>query len=218
MSMNGLADNCGIQNLSLGPALARAGFDWRYRKSFSLEDLKIMDGLERLSASSRKLSRVFKVLLVLSPVLTALFWVVVAMGNDVVAHNLPVELDPDVPTNALVLCFGVSMIPTGVIMYAFYQLIKLLGYYGEGTMFALENVLAIRTLGKAIIAFEITNFLCAPVIGVLLTLHRGPGQRMLVVGVDSADIFALVAGFSVLTVAWVMEEAHKIKEEQELIV
>jgi hypothetical protein len=200
------------------PSMLGNAFDWRYRKSFCLEDLKVMDGLERLSVSSRRLRRIFMFLMVVSPVLTALFWVVVGMGNEVVAHNLPVKIDPEVPTYVLVLCFWVSMIPTGVVMYAFYQLIKLLGFYGKGTMFASENVITIRTLGKTIIAWEIANFLCSTVLGLLLTLHRGPGQRLLVVGVDNADIYALVAGFSVLTVAWVMDEARKIKEEQELIV
>ncbi len=216
--MNERAGYDSLQLFRMGPALLGAGYDWRYRKSFSLEDLKVMDGLERLSASSRRLRRVFTVLLLLTPVLTALFWVLVGMGNEVLMHNLPVEVDPDIPIYSLVLCFWVSMIPTSFTMFALYQLIKLFGYYGMGTMFARENVITIRTLGRTIIAWEIANFLSSIGLGILLTLHRGPGQRLLVVGIDNADIYALVAGFSVLTIAWVMDEARKIREDQELIV
>lgn len=202
------------------PAAAAAAIDpgWPNKKSFKVRDLKIMDGLERLSANSHRLRKVFTVLMVLSPVLNVVFWVGVGMGNEVLGHNLPVKVDPDIPASSLVMACLVSMIPTGVFMYALYQLIKLFGYYGSGIMFARENVTTIRSLGKSIIYWDITNFLSSIVLGIILTLHRGTGQRLLVVGVDNADIYALVAGFSVLTIAWVMDEARKIKEEQELIV
>lgn len=205
-----------LQLFKAKTALLRRDYDWLYRKSFNLKELRVMDELERLSANSQRLRRVFMAFLLLLPVFNALFWVLVGMGNKVVTHNLPVTLDPEIPAYSLVLCFWVSMIPTSLIMYALYQLIKLFGYYGRGAMFARENVLAIRTLGKSIIAWEIANFLSSIVLGNLLTLHRVPSQRLLVVGVDHADIYALVAGFSVLTIAWIMDEARKIKEEQEL--
>lgn len=177
-----------------------------------------MEGNERLKRNSRRLRRVFMVLLALSPVFTVIFWVGVGMGNDVLGHSLPVKVDPDIPASSLVMGCLVSMLPTGVFMYGLYQLIKLFSYYSAGVIFSHENVKAIRTLGKAIITWEVVNFVASIGLGIVLTLHRGPGQRLLVVGIDNADLYALVAGFSVLTIAWVMDEARKIKEDQELIV
>jgi len=202
------------------PVSAATAIDqgWPYKKSFNVGDIKIMDGMERLSVSSHRLRKFFTVLLVLSPVLNVVFWVGVGMGNEVLRHSLPVKVGPDIPAYSLVMACLVSMIPTGVFMYALYKLIKLFGYYGSGIMFARENVTTIRSLGKTIICWDITNFLCSIILGIVLTLHRGPGQRLLAVSLSNADIYALVAGFSVLTVAWVMDEARKIKEEQELIV
>lgn len=202
----------------MGQVLLGVGFDWRYRKSFSLEDLRVMDEMERLSASSNKLRKFFMFLMLISPVLTAVFWIMVGMGNQVLARNLPVDVDPQTPTYLLLLCFLVSMIPTGVVMYAFYQLSKLFGNYGGGAMFSRENTMIIRTLGKTIIAWEIANFLGSAFMGLLLTLHRGPGQRLLVLGLDNADILALAAGFSVLATAWIMDEALKINDQHRLVV
>lgn len=211
-------EHSNLQLFKAKTALLGRDYDWLYRKSFSLEDLKIMDGLERLIANSQRLRRVFMALLLLLPVLNAMFWVLVGMGNKVAMQNLPVTMDPGIPAYSLVLCFWVSMIPTSVLMFAFYQLIKLVGFYSQGIFFARQNVTAIRTLGKAIIAWEVANFFSSMVLGSLLTLHRGPAQHLLMVGLDDTDFYALVAGFSVLTIAWVMNEARKLKEEQELIV
>lgn len=177
-----------------------------------------MDGQERLSKNSNRLRKIFRVLFVLSPLLNIAFWVGVGMGNDVLGHNLPVEVDPDIPASSLVFACALSMIPTGVFMYALYQLMKLFGLYSKGVIFASENVSAIRSLGKAIITWEIANFLTSIALGIVLTLHRGTGNRLLVIGMDNADLYALVAGFSVLTIAWVMDEARKLKEDQELFV
>lgn len=177
-----------------------------------------MKGSERLKRNSRRLRTVFMVLLVLAPILNVIFWVGVGMGNDVLGHSLPVEVDPDTPASSLVIGCLISMIPTGVFMYALYQLIKLFGYYSKGVIFSKENVAVIRALGKSIITWEVANFLTSTALGVVLTLHRGPGKRLLVLNLQNSDIYALVAGFSVLTIAWVMNEARKIKEEQELFV
>jgi hypothetical protein len=177
-----------------------------------------MDGYERLKRNSRRLRTLFIALLALAPVLTAIFWIGVGMGNDVLGHSLPVKVDPDIPASSLVMAFLISMVPAGVFMYALYQLVKLFGYYSTGVIFSHETVAAIRTLGKAIITFEIIDFLSSIGLGVVLTLHRGTGQRLLLVSIDNTDIYALVAGFSVLTIAWVMDEARKLKEDQELII
>ena len=177
-----------------------------------------MEGAERLKKNSRRLREVFVVLIVLAPILNVIFWVGVGMGNDVLGHSLPVEVDPDIPVSSLVIGCLISMIPTGVFMYALYQLIKLFGYYSKGVIFSLENVSAIRALGKSIIAWVVADFFTSIGLGIVLTLHRGTGNRLLVVSFQNEDLYALVAGFSVLTIAWVMNEARKIKEEQELIV
>jgi hypothetical protein len=198
--------------------IAGLGYDWRYRKSFSLEDLRVMDESERLRKSSRRLRKVFVVLMVLAPILNVVFWVGIGMGNDVLGHTLPVQVDPDIPASSLVFACLIGMIPTSVFVYALYQLIKLFGYYSTGVIFSKANVLAIRNLGKSIIYWELANFLCSIALGIVLTLHRGTGNRLLVINLQNSDLYALVAGFSVLTIAWVMEEARKIKEEQELIV
>jgi hypothetical protein len=177
-----------------------------------------MEGYKRLKTNSRRLRKVFVVLFALAPVLTIVFWIGVGMGNDVLGHSLPVEVDPDIPALHLAIACLVSMLPTAVFMYGLYHLIKLFGYYSAGVIFSHETVSAIRTLGKAIITWEVVNLVASMLLGIVLTFHRGTGQRLLVIGVDNADLYALIAGFSVLTIAWVMDEARKIKEEQELFV
>lgn len=177
-----------------------------------------MEALERVQRNSRRLRLVFAVLLALSPILTALFWALVGSGNQVLSRDLPVAVDPDIPLASLVTGFLVSLIPTGVVMYALYQLYKLFGLYCGGKVFAKENVACYRSLGWAIIYYALADFMGDILLGIVLTFHRGQGKRLLVVGLSSTEVFVLLAGICVLTIAWVMDEARKLKEEQELFV
>ena len=53
---------------------------------------------------------------------------------------------------------------------------------------------------------------------IVLTLNRGPGQRLLVIGLDGGDLSGIFVGIVILIIAWVMDEARKIQEDQALII
>jgi len=175
-----------------------------------------MDGLERLKRNSKRLRLVFAVLLVSLPILTGFFWVFVGTGNEVLSRNLPVEVDSNIPVTSLVVGFLVSLIPTGVVMYALFLLYKLFGLYYNGKVFAKENVACYRSLGWAIIYYALADFVSNILLGIVLTFHRGQGQRLLIISLSSTEIFVLIAGLCILSINWVMDEARKLKEEQEL--
>jgi len=177
-----------------------------------------MDGSERLKRNSRRLRWVFMALLVITPLLNALFWIGAGQGEANCLNQLPVKLAGPLPPTALLAGFAVSLITTAIVMYVLYQIIRLFGFYAQGKVFDRENVACFRSIGWSIIAWEIADFLVDIALGPILTYHLGEGKRTLVIGVDNQDFYVLLAGFSVLTIAWVMDEARKIKEEQELFV
>lgn len=177
-----------------------------------------MDGSERLKRNSRRLRRVFMVLLVLTPLFAATFWIGVGDGKEAFLKHLPVKVSGGLPMASLILGFLVTMIPTGFIIYALLLIVRLFGLYEKGMVFAKENVACFRAIGWSIIACEIARFLANIALGPILTYHQGVGMRQLVIELDSDSFYTLLAGFSVLTISWVMDEARKLKEEQELFV
>jgi len=180
--------------------------------------LKILDGMERLKRNSRRLRRVLLFFMVLIPVITALFWLDVALGDPEHRRRLPVPVDANLPVSSVMAGFTVSLIPTLFVMYALYQMIKLLGYYAKGKVFAKKNVACFRALGWSIIAWETANFLRNIALSAILTAHMGPGKNKVIIDFTTYDFNTLLAGFCVLTIAWVMDEARKLKEEHELFV
>lgn len=55
-------------------------------------------------------------------------------------------------------------------------------------------------------------------LGVALTLHHPPGQRILVVGVGSPDLTILLIGSILAIISWVMDEGRKLQEDQDFAV
>jgi hypothetical protein len=79
-------------------------------------------------------------------------------------------------------------------------------------------VAVFQRLGWSILAWAAADFLQTMGLGIVLTLHRAAGQRLLVVSLSSDQVLVALIGLVVVTISWVMDEARKIEEEQALIV
>jgi hypothetical protein len=176
-----------------------------------------MEGQRRIERASRRLGLVFRWGMLLTPALVAVFWLYVGQ-NSVLQRQLPVEMDPDLPELAKVWGFGVSMLPGAVVMYILAQLSRLFGLYEQGQFFTRANVAIFQRLGWSILAWAGCDFLRIVGLGIVLTLHRPAGQRLLVVNFSSDQVLMALIGMVVLTISWVMDEARKIEEERALII
>ncbi len=176
-----------------------------------------MEGLERIQQASRRLGRVFRWGIVLTPVMVAIFWLYVG-DNSVLGRQLPVELDPDLPDRAKLWGFAVSMLPGLVVMYILAQLSRLFRLYEQGIFFSRANVAIFQRLGWSILAWACADFLQTVGLGLVLTLHRAAGQRLLVISLSSDQALMALMGLVVVTVSRVMDQARKLEEEQALIV
>lgn len=173
--------------------------------------------MQRLARASRRLVAASTVFLVLVPVVLALFWALLPLHPDLGLH-LPVKVDSGLPISGQVMAFFASMIPGAVTMYGLWLLRRLFGLYQRGVVFETDNVECYRRLGWVLIAFAIARFISQPILSVVLTLHHPPGHRMLAVGLSSDDVVTVLVGAVVLTISWVMDEAHRMKQEYEMFV
>jgi Protein of unknown function (DUF2975) len=75
-----------------------------------------------------------------------------------------------------------------------------------------------RSLGRILMAWVACDVVNHTLLGIVLTLDRGPGQRLLVLGLDGGDFTGIFVGLAILIIAWVMDEARQIQEDQALII
>lgn len=111
-----------------------------------------------------------------------------------------------------------EMIPMAAMIYGLLKLRELFGLYEKGLIFTEKNVTCFRSLGRTLIIWVICDVVKNSLISIVLTLPNPPGHRMITVGLYSADFTAIFVGIVILIIAWVMDEARKIQEDQALII
>lgn len=176
-----------------------------------------MSDIERIKRASRRLRSFCAALMCFIPLavgLSWLFWDNIPLSQ----LNLPVAPNPNHPAVVFVLGFLISMIPAGVMLYAVGVLRRLFGLYARGVIFDRRNVACYRALGWSALAWVAADFLSQPLHGLALTWFNPPGQRLLILGLNSNMLMAVFTGAAVLTIAWVMDEARKTEEDQALII
>lgn len=129
-----------------------------------------------------------------------------------------VSLPTEVPYTTRALCFMLSMIPNGIIMFGFYHLIKLFKLYELGKVFTSESIRHIKISAYSLLAWVITDFFTYSLIILALTIDNPIGQRSLSVSITSNHISTFVVSLIAIIIAQVMDEARKLKDENDFII
>jgi Protein of unknown function (DUF2975) len=178
-----------------------------------------MENPQRIARISRRLRLICTGLMFSLPVLYALFWVFFNYLYPILAMlPLPVRVDHDLPGLSRLGGFLADSIPLAVMVYGLRRLRELFRLYETGLIFTEDNVHCYRSLGRTLFVWVACNVLNHTLLGLVLTIDNPPGHRLLVLGLNSGDFSGIFVGAVVLTVAWIMDEARKIQDEQALIV
>jgi hypothetical protein len=173
----------------------------------------------RITKVSRRLKLICIGLIFILPILCAVFWI---LFNRIYAImpmiSLPVRLDHGLTALTRLLAFLSDLAPLSAMIFGLLKLKALLSLYEKGHIFTRANVNCYRSLGKTLMVWVGCDIVNRTLLGIVLTLDRGPGQRLLVIGLDGGDFAGIFVGIVILTIAWVMDEARKIQEDQALII
>jgi hypothetical protein len=106
-----------------------------------------------------------------------------------------------------VLCVAVDL-------KLFYHLIRLLGLYSEGKLFAAQNVAQIRQLG--------VTFMLLPALWLIVLIGAAPeivaAQDQGLKIMSSFPGGALMNGGILVFVSWIIDQARELRDEQDLVV
>ncbi len=170
-----------------------------------------MKNLRHVQKTSRLLKWACTVAIPVIPIGLATIWATLdwwLFGGGEVTGFRPwvgghIQVPQPIPAYSLGLGFLSSMLPGGLMVYALWQLRALFGLYGRGQIFTAENARRLRRFALAVLA---------------VTLGNPPGQRLLSVGFSSSQLVTLFMGAMFLVIAWVMDEARELAEDQAQII
>lgn len=178
--------------------------------------------MDKIISISSKFRTLFKIAFILIPVLNCLIWIFYdKLPPEVTVTLLPhflnlthININSTTKTLACLAC----MLQVAVILYALKQLMNLFKNYEQGQIFSFSNVTCYKKLGYAVFAWVITDKIVEALISFILTYQNTMGHRQIAVRLGSADLIALAIGGLIILIAWIMNEGHKLNEEQALTI
>jgi hypothetical protein len=120
------------------------------------------------------------------------------------------------PTLALIDSVLVSLI----FLAGLYRLVRLMRLFEQGEFFSARAVRHLRVFALSLLLGTLASCLLPAVelvIARLLTAHE-PAPMTISFNVDSSDVWMAMIGALFFTIAWIMEEAGQLAEDNQLIV
>lgn len=182
---------------------------------------------------SHYLQIIFKILSIVTFIYIIVLWVFIDNKSflyflSLVQNNLSVFVTPNETINFFTmhhsllsksLGFAASLVGSAPYILCYYALHKLFANYSKGKIFINENLNIYKNLGRIIF---INGLVCIPLSDSLMvlaaTINNAAGQRTLTLGFGTPNIEAILSGFVVMVIAWVMSQANDLSHEQQLTV
>jgi Protein of unknown function (DUF2975) len=178
--------------------------------------------MERIKSISKKFRILFILAFLFIPTSNFVVWILYdKLPSEIRVTLLPHTLNLsqiNINSTTKILASLIDMLQVSIVLYALYQLIKLFKNYGKGEIFSLSNVTYYRKLGYTIFAWVLCSKIVDALISAVLTFQNPVGQRQIVVSLGSSDLLTLAIGGLVILIAWIMNEGHKLNEEQSLTI
>ena len=184
--------------------------------------------------SIQKLSRILKYAFYMGAGLNVLIPFLVFTNNKVMqimslcradkwgyhTDNLPVTLERYLSfSTSHKILIGLSVLPAAIFYsIALLSIAKLLGLYEKGEYFSERTAKQFGNIGKFFIFSVLVSFPQELLFTAVTTMKEPSGQRFMSVGISNHDFSATLFALMIILVGWVMKEAVKIKQDQDLTV
>lgn len=113
----------------------------------------------------------------------------------------------------LLLASIISFVPVLVLMYGIWRLAGLFGLYRKGVFFTQDNSLNLYVFSMALLFTGVAKIIVEALLSVVLTWGNPPGMKALSIQFGSGEFSILFIAGVLMSVAWIMREAHRLAEE-----
>lgn len=130
-----------------------------------------------------------------------------------------VELDiSSLPTLGRILFFILESAPAVCFMLAIWYFLKLLEYYRRKVFFSVEVIQLLKKISAIALFWATYSLLFETLVSILFSAFKPAGQRCIAVciGYENVTYFFLV--FILFMILHLIQEAYKLKTEQDLVV
>ncbi|WLG33554.1 DUF2975 domain-containing protein [Pseudomonas simiae] len=112
----------------------------------------------------------------------------------------------------------VSSVPLVALASGLNHLCRLFQGYARGEYFSYSAAVHLGKVGRGVILWVISSFICTPILSILVTLHAPPGQRLLTISFTSADFVALFLAGCIAVIARILVRASEVDSENQTFV
>ncbi|MDF0601098.1 DUF2975 domain-containing protein [Psychromarinibacter sp. C21-152] len=120
-----------------------------------------------------------------------------------------VQLD----TSRRVAVGALGALPALAMIYVLGQMAALFALYAAGEALSVRCARRLLNIGAGLFAGVVLELVARPAQILLASLANPPGQQVLSLGVEGADLGQILAAGLLVTVGWTMREAARIAEE-----
>lgn len=171
------------------------------------------ENLNRIQRVSKSFKLLCSALLIITPLLPVFYWSFFNSLSLDFTDDLPIAINGPLPISTLLMACLVSFLPVSATVYGLWNLRKLFSLYQQAVVFTDKNANYLRKFGISLFFWVAANKIFSSLISVILSMNLAPGERMLVITINSEDIATLVIGAVIVLVSWVMKEAAILEDE-----
>jgi hypothetical protein len=117
--------------------------------------------------------------------------------------------------NPLLILGSADLLPS-LLLYLF--LFKLFGLYQQGLVFTTANIQCIKNIGTVLLAWIVLKLLYPVVVTLVLRFSGASDSLSIYMSLGSDEIRLLLIGLVIYVIAWIMNEASSLHQEQELVI
>ncbi|HEX4045817.1 MAG TPA: DUF2975 domain-containing protein [Gammaproteobacteria bacterium] len=178
-----------------------------------------MNKIQRISCGFRIL---FQLGFILLPIFLLLSWIIGPQiqfgtsdwGMGFTAYPQNIQIGTPISLSTRLLGFLVSLLPTLVMMYLLYCLMKLFSCYEHGQIFTLNTIYYIRNIGLTLLA----NVIVESIYVVLINLVLTKSQTIYLNFSSSINLSVVVLALLIILNSWIMREGYQLHQEQQLTI
>lgn len=115
--------------------------------------------------------------------------------------------------------YAIMLIPELLFcLFIYWSVFKLFGLYQQGVIFTGIHIKQLRNIGTCLLVWSVFDLLYPILIMLLLRISGLSASLPLSLSISSDQLLKLLIGLIIFVMSWIMTEAQKLQQEQELTI
>ena len=195
--------------------------------------MKIDNQMKKIQKISYYLSLIFNIAIVMTPLFLIAQWIFISLkaahpSNPIIEILDQIIITPEgsirlstvewTPLSQL-LGFCADFIGTLPFFISLFFFKKLFSHYTDGKIFTQENASIYRKLGLLYLVNALfIKLLSDALMTVAVTMNNLAGNRYLSISFGTTHVITLFYGVLILVISWIMQEASRLHDEEQLTI